>query len=117
MTLPISCEILQGVYESLRVCPPFLRWGLPPSYDINFVVTGHKDREGHYSREEDKHYLCVSRQTIGHYNSLTVVMAHEMLHLLQALKKTETRAQHNADFRKRAAMVCRTLGFDPKTFC
>ena len=81
------------------------------------MVTGHRDREGHYSRDARRHYLCVSQYSIGHYNSLAVVMAHEMLHLLQALKKTETRAQHNADFRKRAAMVCRTLGFDPKTFC
>jgi len=70
-----------------------------------------------YSRDASRHYLCVSRYSIGHYDSLAVVMAHEMLHLLQAVKKTETRAQHNADFRQRAAVVCRILGFDPKTFC
>src|SRR3954464_13913704 len=118
-SLQLTPDILSAVYESLRICPPYLRWGLPPSEDISLLVTAHRDREGHYTRYvgTDRHFLCVSRARIGHYHSLAVVMAHEMIHLLQAVKKTETRAEHNADFRRRAVLVCRTLGFDPKTFC
>ena len=109
MSLPLNSDILAAVYESLRACPPFLRWRLPPCEDINFLVTAHRDREGHYTRHvgTEDHFLCVSRARIGHYHSLAVVMAHEMIHLLQAVKKTETRGEHNADFRRRAALAAR----------
>lgn len=119
MSLPLSPEILAAQYEALRICPPFVRWKLPPSEDITFCVIRHKDREGDYTRiiGTDNHFIRISETRIGHYDSFGVVMAHEMIHLLQAVKKLETKAAHNADFRRRAASVCRTLGFDPKTFC
>lgn len=119
MSVILNADILAAQYEALRACPPYRRWGLPPGEDITFLVTQHKDREGHYTRYvgTDKHFVCVSGARIGHYHSLSVVMAHEMIHLLQAVKKTETRTMHNPDFRRKAARVCTTLGFDPKTFC
>lgn len=43
-------------------------------------------------------------------------MAHEMIHLHQHLRKTETRAQHNAEFKRLAAQVCAQHIFDPKSF-
>jgi hypothetical protein len=40
-----------------------------------------------------------------------------MIHLHQMRWKLETaNTEHNADFRKRAARVCRLHGFDPKVF-
>ena len=119
MSLVLNREILAGLYASLRLCPPFRRWALPEAGAVRFVVTRHKDREGHYTRIQrtDKHYICVSNARIGHFDSLAVVMAHEMIHLCQAVSGHETRAQHNADFRRRAALVCKTLGFDPNIFC
>lgn len=119
MKLHLTPVILAGVYESLRVCPPFARWKLPPAEDIEFRVSQHKDREGHYTRYvgTDHHFIYVSGARIGYFDSLAIVMAHEMIHLCQAVKKTETRGEHNADFRRKAAQVCATLGFDPKVFC
>lgn len=117
--MKLTGEILAGVYASLRLCAPFSRWKLPDADAVAFQVTKHKDREGHYTRYvgTDQHFICVSEARISHFDNLCVVVAHEMIHLVQAIVKTETRAQHNADFRRRAALVCKTLGFDPNIFC
>jgi len=117
--LTLTPVILAGVYESLRVCPPFSRWGLPPAEDIEFRVMKYRDREGQYTRYvgTDHHIIDVSAARIAHYDSLAIVMAHEMIHLVQAVRRLETRVMHNADFRRRAAQVCNTLGFDPHLFC
>lgn len=119
MKFHLTPAILASVYEALRICPPFARWKLPPSEDIEFRVSKHKDREGHYTRYigTDHHFIYVSAARIAHFDSLAIVMAHEMIHLAQAVHKLETRAEHNADFRRRATQVCATLGFDPHTFC
>ena len=112
-------EVLAGVYESLRICQPFRRWRLPPASDIKFVVTKQRDREGDYTRivRTQQHFISVSGARISHYDSLAIVMAHEMIHLEQAVSKRETRGEHNADFRRKAARVCKVLGFDPRLFC
>ena len=65
----------------------------------------------------DTHFICISRARTTTYAALTETMAHEMIHLLQAVKRLETRAQHNADFKRRAARVCSVLGFDESVFC
>lgn len=120
MSLKLTPAILAGVYESLRLCPPFVRWKLPPCEDIGFQVTRHRDREGHYTRYvgTDHHFICVSQAHIVRYDALSAVMAHEMIHLAQAIHKTEPKhTGHNADFKKRAQRVCKVLGFDGLTFC
>lgn len=115
----LTPDILAASYEALRVCAPFVRWGLPAHSHLKFQVTRHKDREGHYTRYigTSEHFICVSSARIAHYHSLSEVMAHEMIHLVQAVKKLESKGEHNADFKKRAGVVCRTLGFDPHLFC
>lgn len=117
--MKLTAEVLARVYDALRECAPFRRWRLPAAEGITFQVTRHKDREGHYTRliGTDTHFICVSEARVAHFDSLCIVVAHEMIHLVQAVGKTETRAQHNADFRRRAALVCKTLGFDPHIFC
>lgn len=117
--MKLTAEILAGVYEALRRCAPFQSWKLPPAEAITFQVTRHKDREGHYTRYvgTDEHFICVSGSRISHFDSLGVVMAHEMIHLFQALARHETRGEHNAHFRRCAGRVCKNLGFDPNVFC
>jgi len=117
--LHLDREILAGVYDSLRVCPPFRGWRLPPAASIRFVVSKKKDREGEYTRiiGTQTHFISISSARISHFDSLAIVMAHEMIHLHQAIAKLETRGEHNADFRRRAVRVCKVLGFDPRLFC
>ena len=41
-------------------------------------------------------------------------MAHEMVHA--KCDAEGVRAEHGAEFKRRAALVCKYHGFDPKTF-
>ena len=119
MSLPLTPAILEAAYEFLRACPPFRAWKLPHADEIEFHVIQLKDREGDHTTYcgTDQHVIRISAKRIGHTDSLIVVMAHEMIHARQAITKTTTRgSMHNADFRRFAASVCRTHGFDPKTF-
>lgn len=119
MTLRLTPEILAGVYEALRVCQPFHRWRLPPAQDVKFRVMKYSTHEGHYTRgvRTQDHEIGVSATRIAHFDSLAIVMGHEMIHLHQAIAKLETRGEHNADFRRKASRVCKVLGFDPRLFC
>ena len=120
MSLPLTPQILEAAYEFLRACPPFNRWKLPPGEEVEFSVIRLKDREGDHTtyKRTDDHIIRVSSKRIGHTHSLIVVMAHEMIHAKQSVTKTTTRgSMHNPEFRRLAASVCRTHGFDNKTFC
>ncbi len=111
-------ETLEGIYSALRACPPFKRWKLPLAENVEFHVTRHHDREGDYYRDaKGEHVIRASERFVLHdYQSLSALVAHEMIHLAQFLHGHENRAQHNADFKRRAKRVCQILGFDPATF-
>lgn len=119
MSLPLTPAILEAAYEFLRSCPPFNRWKLPCGEEVEFCVILLKDREGDHTtyKGTTDHVIRVSSKRIGHTHSLVVVMAHEMIHARQAVTKTYTAGvEHNAEFRRLAAGVCKLHGFDPKTF-
>jgi hypothetical protein len=117
--LPLTPQALKGAYDFLRSTAPFCRWDLSPGEAVEFKIlrTPHFEGDHWVKTPNGKHIIRVSSRTIGHTMSLIVVMAHEMLHAVQTIKKTETPgAQHNADFHRRAAQVCNYHGFDLKTF-
>ncbi len=118
MSLPLTPDRLEAMYDCLRAFPPFT--SLPEGKDIHqFIVSKRKDQEGHYTRYSgtEKHIISISANRIGHFNSLAQVMAHEMIHLYQGIKKTETpNAIHNAEFLRIAKSVCKRFGWDEKTF-
>ena len=118
MTLPLSPPILRAAYEYLRTTPPFNRWSLPEGGEVEFLVIKTRDRYADHClyTETGKHVIRVSSGVIGYSASLIAAMAHEMVHAKQAVAKTETRAQHNAEFHRLAKLVCKYHGFDPKTF-
>lgn len=119
MSFKLSPELLAATYASLRLCAPFSRWKLPLTADMDFRVTRHADRFGHYTRymRTDHHIIAASQKHCTTYGAMVETMAHEMIHLAQAIHKTEPRKPgHNADFRKRAARVCSLLGFEIATF-
>lgn len=119
MTLALTPERLAATYECLRTFPPFCNWKLPECTEVKFRVTRHKDREGHYTRYlgTQEHFIEVSERNVGFFSSLAKVVGHEMIHLKQAVAKTETAGtEHNAEFRRLARRVCASFGWDPKTF-
>jgi hypothetical protein len=108
--------MLRAAYVYCVHTPPFNEWNLPDSGKIRFRVVSDERCRGWYWRQQRKHEICISETCIGRSHSLIETMAHEMIHLRQAITGNETKTMHNAEFRKLAAEVCAYHGFDPKLF-
>lgn len=117
MTLFLTPSIVAGAYEYLRTTPPFRGWRLPPAEEIEFKVVATDALAGYhdYSKNGD-HVLAVSNKCHGHTATLMTTVAHEMIHVHQGERGTETAAQHNAQWNRLAKRVCRIHGFDEKEF-
>ena len=113
MSILITKATLIAAYDLLRTTAPFVGWKLPDSDAIDFAVI--RDRTNYGDCDGEK--IRVSSGRHGHLSTLLATVAHEMIHLHQMCCKLETpNTEHNADFRRRAARVCRLHGFDPKVF-
>lgn len=111
---------MAALYDAIRAFPPFCRLSLPEAEGVSFAVSKHRDRQGHYIHETgpltDRHFITLSGRQLGHLDSVAATLAHEMIHLHQAIAKTETRAMHNAEFHAIADRACRRFGWDRKMF-
>lgn len=113
MSLMITKSTIIAAYELLRTTPPFLDWKLPDTDGVDFAILRDRTTYG----DCDGETIRVSSGRHGHLSTLLATVAHEMIHLHQMRRKLETpKTEHNADFRRRAARVCRLHGFDPKVF-
>lgn len=116
-----TVERLAVTYAFLREFEPFCSWRLPHTSEVRFAVNSAPDLFGLYLREgrgkkPPLHSIAVSRRNVGHFHTLCRVMAHEMIHLYQGVRKTFSRSQHNEEFHRLAQEVCVTFGWDPKEF-
>lgn len=121
MTLALDPHMLAAVYDALREFPPFRQWKLPPAEEVAFEVVANAQVYGYYieatSPKGVEHTIKISAANVGHWNTLGRVMAHEMIHMHQAIAKLyHSDATHNADFRRRAKRVCSACGWDYKEF-
>ena len=118
--LPLTPDMVVAVYECLRQFPPFSRWKLPPADEVEFRVNHQSNTMGEYTRycRTTDHIVIVSSLTIGHFATLASVVSHEMVHLKQAIDKTEPKrvGGHNAEFRRLSKQVCEVHGWDYKAF-
>jgi hypothetical protein len=113
MSITITRATLIATYELLRTTQPFMGWKLPEASEIDFAVLRGRNTYG----DCDGETIRASNGRHGQLPTLLATVAHEMIHLHQMRKALETpNTEHNADFRKRAARVCRLHGFDPKVF-
>ena len=112
----LTPEILEAAYEYLRATPPFARWKLPPGDEVAFRVLVTRDICGQHRHDGKQHIIDVSTGRHEHTASLMITMAHEMVHLAQALRATETAGDHNREFQRLGRLVCRHHGFDSKEF-
>ena len=117
MALHLTPDMLEKAYELLRTTAPFRGWRLPGGDAIEFKVAAFGTHLAHYQWTGTGHSISVSAKASAHLDTLMRLMAHEMIHLYQRIKKVENKNQHNADFRRRAKAVCRVHGFDPALFC
>jgi len=117
VTIPLHPVQLAAVYDCLRVFPPFNRWRLPVGDEVSFTVASHHAFYGWHNYDGASHTIAISQRTVGQLDTLMLFMAHEMIHLHQAERGTwSRRVNHNAEFRRLAARVCRVHGFDLKVF-
>ena len=111
--MKLTPALLEATYNFLCETPPFRKWRLlPDGSKVSFTVVKDKKVRG-YQRGR---VIGISEGCIGRVDALIATMAHEMIHLYQAEKKTATRAEHNAEFNRLAKIVCRHHGYDPLLF-
>ena len=112
MGLPITPARLEAVYEMLRAWPPFCRWSLPRSSEVQFHVARHNRHDALWWIDGG-HHVELSMKRHGHLATVVASVAHEMVHVRQRVAKTETRGvEHNAEFKRLAKLVCTRFGFD-----
>ena len=111
--LQITPERLAGVYEMLRAFPPFCRWKLPPADEVKFQVLKTDKWQADWNiLGGEVHRIRASEKKHHHLASLAASVAHEMVHAKQRIDGTETKGEHNEEFKKLSKTVCRSFGFD-----
>jgi hypothetical protein len=115
MSLSITPEAVAALYDALRQFQPFAGWNLPEADAIEFHVVRTRKVYGTYHYGDD-HAITVSESVVGHWDTLSQTVAHEMIHLHQAMRGTQSKAEHNHEFRRLAMQVCAAFGFDERCF-
>ena len=121
MSLTLTPESLAAAYEYLRTTRPFKRWKLPHADEVEFRVERLKDRAADHSvvhRPEKLHTIRVSTENVKTTDGLLEVMAHEMVHAYQdgVAGTGSRRAEHNKEFVRLSARVCKEHGWQLSLF-
>src|SRR3990167_2062929 len=118
----LSPDILRATYAYLRALPPFSRWRLPKAEEMKSSVRGSRDEvtigrhQAPIKGSSDCHEIRVSRRKISHTANLIQTMAHEIVHVAVDIHHPEDRSSNGANFKRRAAQVCKIHGFDELYF-
>lgn len=110
---------LKSIYTMLLSFHPFNRWGLPPADKIRFYLLVDEDL-AQFSRDDDgKMYIAINPDKHLTLQQSIESVAHEMVHMRQEMMERlsdNPSKHHNAEFRRMAKSVCRSLGFDIQRF-
>lgn len=109
--IKVTPATIRASYELLVQLPPFSRWKLPDTKDIEFVATRAVDCYGEY---EPEHIIRVSGAKNGHLDTLLRTVAHEIIHMVRACRGDPNWDKHDDKFAEMAAAVSQNMGFDPK---
>lgn len=117
MAIPLTPEALAAAYDYLCEFPPFSKWNLPPSEDVKFVVSKHKDRFAHYQIIGGVHHIVVSSRNVNRHIALLCAIAHELVHLYLEVNCLDGKSPHGKAFHRLADRVCKShVEFDRNTF-
>jgi hypothetical protein len=108
----VTPQTVQAIYEMLIQVPPFNRWNLPPSKDVNFEVINDQNCYGEY--EPEPHTIRISSAKLSFIDHLTRTMAHELIHLRLYTKGSKSWDKHDKAFTDLSYKVATQLGYDPK---
>jgi len=111
-------------YDLIVNLEPFCNWAkeeggtnFPHSDEIEFRIIG--DRRAFawkLSKLNGTHVIAYSHTAPAQVHYFVMYMAHEIIHLYQAINGLENKSQHNSDFRARAEEVCAIHGYDYRMF-
>lgn len=119
MTLRLTPAKLIAAYEYLRSTEPFNRLKLPDPDDLEFRVTSHVDRFGHFDDRDGKYpYPNISISAVHVRTGLMLLetAAHEMVHIARFVSGDRGWESHGPKFKRLAKQVCRVHGFKLETF-
>jgi hypothetical protein len=108
----VTPQTVQAIYEMLIQIPPFNRWNLPPSKDVNFEVTKDPTCYGEY--EPEPHTIRISSAKLSWLDHSVRTMAHELIHMRLYLKGNKSWDKHEESFNELSHKVATQLGYDPK---
>lgn len=111
-------DILEAVYELLRMTPPFKGWRLPPADEIEFHVTrmSGQDQADCYKNAAGRHVIRIAANKHHTLAPLVATMAHEMVHLHLDKSYPRDKSHHGSRFQRHADIVCKRHGFDRGQF-
>lgn len=117
MSLHITPGILVKIYELLKLTPPFNRWDLPHSDDIEFhATTISENAQGEYFFKNGRHVLRVNPQRHKTLFSAIFTLAHEVCHLREYVLGHRKTGRHGWMFNKLANSVCQRHVWDRGQF-
>lgn len=109
----VTPTTLESGYEFLKTLKPFQSWKLPDSDSVEFHVIKAKGVMGEFLAPNS---IRVSAHSCRSIETTLMTLAHEMIHLYQHIKGTETRGEHNAEFHRIADRVCKIHLWDRGVF-
>lgn len=115
MSFPLSPDHLAILYDAFRQLPPFTEWKKLPEADaVEFSTPLRLDCQGEYSNPP--HKITISSAKVGNWQTVTLILLHEMAHLSCAVDGTFKANNHGPAFKKKARRISRLWGFDEKDF-
>ena len=115
MSFPLSPEHLAAMYDCYRQLPPFDKWKLPESDEIEFRTPARVDVDGEFIAGKP-HVITVSSARHSYTFSIMQTLCHEMLHLHEERSGQSNKSQHNAAWKRLAKRVCAIHGWDYRAF-
>lgn len=123
MSIHITHQLVEQVYDLLRATPPFTRWRLPDPDAVEFhavSIAGGAQAEHYVLADMEKkiehHVLRVNPKRHHTLHALQMTVAHEMCHMREYQLGNRRRGCHGRVFHKLAAQVCKHHGYDRGQF-
>lgn len=117
MSIKITVEVVEHVYDLLRQTAPFDRWNLPYAEEIGFAITRDRNNRGEFYVDVLKvPFISVNQKFHHTLDELIRTVAHEMCHLRDHLSGSRADVSHGRSFNSLADTVCKHHNFDRGAF-
>lgn len=112
--MKLTPAIIRNLYSAIYCMKPFDGWNMPLPEQIHFVIDQDQSIMGSYlydDGDKHEHTITISSARCGHLDTVIRVLCHECIHMSR--HHTHKWTHHDKQFRARAHMISKELGFDP----